>query len=183
MSKDNIKATRGDLVVTQGSASCVHVKDGAQSRTFWALGRVTSVSRDGRVKAYRTFGAHHDTRQTPRDCHLVTAQAADLTAIEHDMTGRIAKQWNANEFCDLDSVRAYLQAFKRVNVTGDRVQFPSQTDIRNADDAQIIEWLQAAQQHNPLTGHSVDIETVIMIREERRRRQLRQEEQTCGTPR
>lgn len=85
MTQESVRAKRGDLIVTQTTASHVHVKEGARSRTFWTLGRVTSVSRDGRVKAYRTFGGHHDSRHIPLHCHVVTAETADVTAIERDM--------------------------------------------------------------------------------------------------
>ncbi|WP_233874939.1 hypothetical protein [Paraburkholderia adhaesiva] len=118
MKKSSFRAARGDLIITQTTSSYVHLKEGSQSRTFLTLGRVTSVSRDGRVKAYRTFGAHHDSRSTPSHCHLVTAQTVDLAAIERDMTELIASRWNANEFVDLDSVRAYLRPFKATAANG-----------------------------------------------------------------
>jgi hypothetical protein len=112
MQSEAIKARRGDLIVVRLSTSWVMLKGGTSERQFWSVGRVTSATREGHVKAYRVFGLHHESRGRPVRCMLVSADQADVPAVESDMLARITKQWDANEFADPDSVRTYLKAFR-----------------------------------------------------------------------
>ena len=106
------KARRGDLIAVPLQTSWVMLKGGGHQRQFWSLGRVSSVTREGHIKAYRVFGLHHESRSRPVHCMLVSANRADVPAVESDMLARITKQWDANEFSDPDAVRTFLQAFR-----------------------------------------------------------------------
>lgn len=110
------KARRGDFAVVRQEHSYSY-RDGSRRWKTWALGTVTSVTRDGLVKEVRfpdgsTAGSSKRTGHL-LGCQIVSASRVDAPAVLSSFPDR----WDYSgprapwEFENLDAVRAYFQPF------------------------------------------------------------------------
>ena len=106
-----ITAQRGDLIVLMNAKPVLENEEASLLACFWSLGRVTGVTPDGKVSAYRTFGEHYVSRDVPEYCELIPARMIDMPAIESDMKARVEERRDANEFVMPEHAYEYAKTF------------------------------------------------------------------------
>ncbi|WP_233874175.1 hypothetical protein [Paraburkholderia adhaesiva] len=111
MNDKEYQVHRGDLMLYMATVPMLVDEEGSLLACYWSLARVTSVTPNGHVGAYRTFGTHFVSREEPDECAFLSASKVDVQAIERDMNARVVRQRDANRFKLPDYAYEYVQTF------------------------------------------------------------------------
>jgi hypothetical protein len=108
---EEVITQKGDLILMMNTKPVLVDEEASLLACFWSLARVTVVTPDGAVSAYRTFGAHYVSRDVPEYCQRISARLVDVPAIEKDMKTRVETQRDANEFVMPEHAYEYVNTF------------------------------------------------------------------------
>jgi len=114
MSRPGRPAKLGDLVIAKVTSSAVFLRGGRRERVSYVLGIVTSVTRDGWVKAYRT--ASGDVRKAAGGAHFVDTmigRAADLSIPPTEALEKAVALLGDADLETLEEVRAVVFPWAR----------------------------------------------------------------------
>lgn len=112
-------AKRGDLACIQCRSSCTMLHGPTVSNPYYSLAVVTSVSREGRIKATRILGETFVSKSTPAHCSVVDAAVLDMRALEAAYIAR-GEHSTARNFETLEAVREFVRSFRDLRTSGQR---------------------------------------------------------------
>lgn len=107
-------ARRGDVILTEGTHSYVHVATGTHSHAVYSLGIVTAITRFGIAKKYvqlKDF-EHRIQYNAPARKWIAPQSRINVPALIANMRERVKENWNADEFDSIEDARAYLRQFQ-----------------------------------------------------------------------
>lgn len=108
-------AKRGDLFVFPAHSSCTHLHGPTERTVSYPLAIVTSITRAGVIRGYRTVGDSFDQRYTPLNSRLISAHKINVDAA---MTAYIARGDSVSRsFANLEDAKTFLKPFLRESPT------------------------------------------------------------------
>lgn len=111
MEDKKYRAQRGDVMLFMAAKPWIGDEEMMLMACHWSLARVTAVTPDGDVSAYRTFGTHFVSRDVAGEHALLSSRKVDVQALENDMNARVAKRPDANEFGAPDYAYEFVKTF------------------------------------------------------------------------
>lgn len=121
-SAPSVKTKRGDLAVITSSSRSAFVQGEAQESVRVVLGRVSGVSREGRVIRYKeaTFADAEEREKkvgTRERIQIVSASVVDVDAVLSDYRSHT---WRATGGADSDMIRPYASLGEARDVIKER---------------------------------------------------------------
>ncbi len=105
-------AHRGDLVAIKCHMPVTVLHGKSYEVITFECAQVTSVSREGRVKAYRSIGHTMESKRTPAQCWIVSQEKVRVDEILQELERRRAHKFGSDAFRSLEDLVAFLQAYK-----------------------------------------------------------------------
>ena len=105
-------ARRGDLVAIKCHMPVTVLHGKSYEVISLQVAKVTSVSRDGRVKAYRPIGSNVDRKSTPLECWIIPQDKVHVDETLQELERRRAHQFGSDAFKSLEDLKTFLQSYK-----------------------------------------------------------------------
>ena len=106
-----VTARRGDIFVMEVEHSYTLAHGGTKRRIEHLLGVVTSITREGRVRAYRVAGDTFIRKSAPCGISLISRERLDVAALEAAYVTR--GEPHAREFNSLEAAREFIRPHLR----------------------------------------------------------------------